>query len=39
MDYVNSDQLIFVLASPAGGGYRLARIIYYIKWKLEIGYG
>ena len=27
MDYVNSDQLIFVLASPAGGGYRLARII------------
>jgi hypothetical protein len=27
MEYVNSDQLIFVLASPAGGGYRLGRII------------
>jgi hypothetical protein len=27
MDYVNSDRLLFVLASPAGGGYRLARII------------
>lgn len=27
MDYINSDQLLFVLASPAGGGYRLARII------------
>jgi len=27
MDYVNSDKLIFVLASPAGGGYRLGRII------------
>lgn len=27
MDYVDSDQLIFVLASPAGGGYRLGRII------------
>lgn len=27
MDYTNSDQLIFVLASPAGGGYRLGRIV------------
>lgn len=27
MDYKNSDQLIFVLASPAGGGYRLGRIV------------
>jgi hypothetical protein len=27
MDYNNSDKLIFVLASPAGGGYRLGRII------------
>lgn len=27
MDYINSDKLIFVLASPAGGGYRLGRII------------
>ena len=27
MDYTNSDQLIFVLASPAGGGYRLGRIL------------
>jgi hypothetical protein len=27
MDYTNSDRLLFVLASPAGGGYRLARII------------
>jgi hypothetical protein len=27
MDYANSDQLVFVLASPAGGGYRLGRIL------------
>ena len=27
MDFINSDQLIFVLASPAGGGYRLGRLI------------
>jgi hypothetical protein len=27
MDYNNSDKLIFILASPAGGGYRLGRII------------
>lgn len=27
MDYINSDKLIFVLASPAGGGYRLGRIV------------
>ena len=27
MDYTKSDQLIFVLASPAGGGYRLGRIL------------
>lgn len=27
MDYTNSDKLIFILASPAGGGYRLGRIV------------
>lgn len=27
MDFNNSDQLIFVLASPAGGGYRLGRLV------------
>jgi hypothetical protein len=27
MDYANSDKLIFILASPGGGGHRLGRII------------
>ena len=27
MDYINSDKLIFICASPAGAGYRLGRII------------
>ena len=27
MDYVNSDKLIFVLANPGSGGYRLGRIV------------
>ena len=27
MDYINSDRLLFILASPGGGGYRMARIV------------
>jgi hypothetical protein len=27
MDYINSDKLIFICASPAGSGYRLGRIV------------